>query len=199
VYTSARKNGHVEARRPTAAGADAGIGEAFARASSARGTGLFFAICPGDRLLDCTEWTSYHGIDCTAAVFDLTIDHPGATLRDRVNGEVDLFVNNAGFAAQWCEADKRGVTAFHLEPSPTRTDFYGTIGDGATVVGFYPSIDEVVATGSRALDRRRPPPYAMSATADAVAARLTPPSGPLLPALDRVVHPAADTRSAGPI
>ncbi|GAB2928963.1 SDR family oxidoreductase [Rhodococcus aerolatus] len=253
------------ARRALVTGASSGIGGEFARALAARGTDLVLVARREDRLRDlASELTAQHGIDCAVVPFDLTTEDPGEALRARVVGEIDLLVNNAGFATQgaflgtdpadhrrelavdvlavvdlvraflpemaarghgaiinvssttafqpvpslavyaaskafvlslsqslWFEARRHGVTVLTLAPGPTRTEFFDVVGDGAAVVGSFQTPQQVVGTGLRALDRRRPPPHVVSGRRNAAAAHLAAlvPRRVLLPVLDRVLHP----------
>lgn len=89
------------ARRALVTGASSGIGEAFARALAARGMDLVLVARREDRLREIAgQLTRQHGIVCTTISFDLTSDSPGRTLRRRIDGDIDLLVNNAGFATQ---------------------------------------------------------------------------------------------------
>ena len=82
-------------------GASAGIGTALARRLAERGSDLVLVARREDRLRDlAAELESAHGITCDVVALDLSADRPGATLREQVDGDVDLVVNNAGIATQ---------------------------------------------------------------------------------------------------
>lgn len=261
------------ARRTLITGASSGIGEEFARALAARGSDLVLVARRADRLQKLAdELTEKFRVDCTVVPFDLATDNPGETLRAQVDGEIDLLINNAGFATQglfvdtdpadyrteiavdvlavvdltrafmpamiergrggiinvssttafqpvpslavysaskafvlsfsqslWHEARKHGITAFTLAPGPTRTEFFDVIGDDASVVGSFQTPQQVVATGLRALDRRRPPPHVVSGRRNSIAAHLAGlvPRRILVPALDRAMHPTTSSDRGG--
>lgn len=82
-------------------GASAGIGEGFARALAARGSDLVLVARRADRLREIAdELTASHGVDCAVVPFDLTTQNLGEELRSLVDGDIDLLINNAGFATQ---------------------------------------------------------------------------------------------------
>ncbi|MGJ0119889.1 SDR family NAD(P)-dependent oxidoreductase [Williamsia sp. MIQD14] len=82
-------------------GASAGIGTALAHRLAERGSDLVLVARREDRLRDlASELESAHGITCDVVALDLSGDRPGAMLRARVEGDVDLVVNNAGIAIQ---------------------------------------------------------------------------------------------------
>lgn len=82
-------------------GASAGIGTALARRLAERGSDLVLVARREERLRAlASELESRHGITCDVVALDLSGDRPGATLRERVEGDVDLVVNNAGIATQ---------------------------------------------------------------------------------------------------
>lgn len=99
----------------------------------------------------------------------------------------------------WFEAKRHGVIACTLTPGPTRTEFFDVIGDGASVVGSFQAPGQVVATGPRARDRRRPPPHVVSGRRNAIAAHLAGlvPRRILVPALDRAMPPATSSDNRG--
>lgn len=41
-----------------------------------------------------------YGISCARIAFDLSVERPGSRLRELVDGDIDLLINNAGFATQ---------------------------------------------------------------------------------------------------
>lgn len=87
--------------RSLVTGASSGIGAAFARELAARGSDLVLVARRADRLERLArELMTEHGITCETVTFDLSIERAGAALRERVGGEFDLLVNNAGFATQ---------------------------------------------------------------------------------------------------
>ena len=87
--------------RALVTGASSGIGEAFAKALAARGCDLVLVARRQDRLDKlCEELEARHGISCISVAFDLSVRRPGSQLRALVDGDVDLLVNSAGFAAQ---------------------------------------------------------------------------------------------------
>ncbi len=82
-------------------GASSGIGLAFAHALAARGCSLVLVARRAERLEAlASKLQDTYGVRCQVIAFDLSVDHPGRTLRDRVEGDVDLVINNAGFAVQ---------------------------------------------------------------------------------------------------
>lgn len=87
--------------RALVTGASSGIGKAFAEALAARGCDLVLVARRQDRLdLLSEELEARHGISCAAVALDLSVPHPGSRLRARVDGDVDILVNSAGFAVQ---------------------------------------------------------------------------------------------------
>lgn len=253
-------------------GASAGIGEAFARALAARGWDLVLVARREERLRAlAAELSRTHGVQCSIVALDLGIDRAGRRLRELVDGEVDLVVNNAGFGTQgpfietdgdalaqqiavdlravvdvchaflpamvarrrgavinvssttafqpvptmavyaaaksfvvsfteslWQELKPHGVTVFTLAPGPTRTEFFDVVGDSAATVGGIQRMqtpEQVVATGLRTLDRRRPPSSVVSGVDNAVTARLAKfvPKRLLLPAVAGVLRPIKST------
>ena len=92
---------HYHASRALITGASSGIGEAFARALAARGCDLVLVARRQDRLDTLADdLEARYGICCTRVAFDLSVDRPGSLLRDLVDGDIDLLINNAGFAVQ---------------------------------------------------------------------------------------------------
>jgi short-subunit dehydrogenase len=101
VTLKGRGRARFQANRAVVTGASSGIGESFARALAARGTDLVLVARREKRLNEIAdELTRQHGIECRTISFDLTSAHPGQTLREQITGDVDLLVNNAGFATQ---------------------------------------------------------------------------------------------------
>lgn len=89
------------ASRALVTGASSGIGEAFARALAARGCDLVLVARRRDRLDALADGLeARYGISCARIAFDLSTERPGSRLRELVDGDVDLVVNNAGFATQ---------------------------------------------------------------------------------------------------
>lgn len=89
------------ASRALITGASSGIGEAFARALAARGCDLVLVARRQDRLdTIADQLESKYGISCARIAFDLSVEGPGGRLRELVDGDVDLLINNAGFATQ---------------------------------------------------------------------------------------------------
>jgi short-subunit dehydrogenase len=89
------------ASRALITGASSGIGLAFAHALAARGSDLVLVARRAERLdALASELQRTHGVRCQVITFDLAVDQPGRTLRARVEGDVDLVINNAGFAVQ---------------------------------------------------------------------------------------------------
>lgn len=231
-------------RRALVTGASSGIGAGFARAFAARGSDLVLVARRVDRLEALAdEITRAHGIRVDVIDLDLSLPSPGALLRERVSGEVDLLLNNAGFGthgdlattdaallereidvdvravvsltraflpemiaarrgaivnlastasfqplpgmavygaskafvrvfseAVWQEARRHGVKVLALSPGPTRTEFFDVVGTEAAAVGRFQSVEQVVATGLTALDRRRTPPSVVSGRGNALTA-----------------------------
>lgn len=89
------------ASRALITGASSGIGEAFANALAARGCDLVLVARRQDRLDTLADrLEAEHGISCTRIAFDLSVARPGSRLRELVEGDIDLLINNAGFATQ---------------------------------------------------------------------------------------------------
>lgn len=87
--------------RALVTGASSGIGEAFAEALAARGCNLVLVARRLDRLDALADrLEADYGISCTRIAFDLSVEQPGSQLRELVEGDIDLLVNNAGFATQ---------------------------------------------------------------------------------------------------
>jgi short-subunit dehydrogenase len=84
--------------RSLVTGASSGIGAAFARALAARGSDLVLVARRTDRLQALAdELVAGHGIRAEVIGMDLSAEGVGSNLRDRVDGPIDLLVNNAGF------------------------------------------------------------------------------------------------------
>lgn len=89
------------ASRALITGASSGIGESFAHALAARGCNLVLVARRQDRLDALGDrLEAEHKISCTRVAFDLSVERPGSRLRDLVDGDIDLLINNAGFATQ---------------------------------------------------------------------------------------------------
>ncbi|ADG98753.1 short-chain dehydrogenase/reductase SDR [Segniliparus rotundus DSM 44985] len=87
--------------RSLVTGASSGIGMAFAWELAARGSDLVLVARREERLERVArELRTAHGITCETVAFDLSVDRAGAALRQRLVGDFDLVVNNAGFATQ---------------------------------------------------------------------------------------------------
>ncbi|MDI1241434.1 MAG: SDR family oxidoreductase [bacterium] len=84
-------------------GASSGIGEAFARRLAAEGYDLFLVARSEDKLRDlCSELSAGHEINARYLAIDLT--KPNADQRcfsetERLEIDVDLLINNAGFGS----------------------------------------------------------------------------------------------------
>lgn len=84
--------------RALVTGASSGIGAEFARALAARGTDLILVARRTDRLQSLAdELIAAHGIRVEVVGADLAEAGVGVALRERITGQVDLLVNNAGF------------------------------------------------------------------------------------------------------
>ncbi|MEW5808479.1 MAG: SDR family oxidoreductase [Actinomycetota bacterium] len=89
------------ASRALVTGASSGIGEAFAQALAKRGSDLVLVARRQDRLDALADkLEADYGISCSRITFDLSVEKPGSQLRQLVDGEIDLLINNAGFATQ---------------------------------------------------------------------------------------------------
>ncbi|WP_415976136.1 SDR family NAD(P)-dependent oxidoreductase [Rhodococcus sp. 077-4] len=87
-------------------GASSGIGAEFARALAARGSDLVLVARRQDRLTTLAqELERSHGIHCRTVAWDLSEESSGRRLREVVPEQIDLVVNNAGFAVQGPFAD----------------------------------------------------------------------------------------------
>lgn len=87
--------------RPTRSlitGASSGIGAEFARALAARGSDVVLVARRVDRMQALAdELTAAHGVRVEVIGADLAEEGAGTALFARVEGTVDLLVNNAGF------------------------------------------------------------------------------------------------------
>ncbi|GAS96695.1 short-chain dehydrogenase/reductase SDR [Mycolicibacterium canariasense] len=89
------------ASRALITGASSGIGEAFAQALAQRGCDLVLVARRRDRLEALADQLeAKYGISCTRIAFDLSVEAAGSRLRQLVEGDIDLVINNAGFATQ---------------------------------------------------------------------------------------------------
>lgn len=89
------------ASRALVTGASSGIGEAFTSALAARGCDLVLVARRQDRLDTLADQLeAKYGISCARIAFDLSVERPGSRLRELVDGDIDLLINNAGFATQ---------------------------------------------------------------------------------------------------
>ncbi|OZC75161.1 oxidoreductase [Rhodococcus sp. 06-462-5] len=92
--------------RSLVTGASSGIGAEFARALAARGSDLVLVARREDRLTALAkELEQEHGIRCRTVAWDLSEEASGRRLREIVPEQIDLVVNNAGFAVQGTFAD----------------------------------------------------------------------------------------------
>ncbi|HWM34456.1 MAG TPA: SDR family oxidoreductase [Pseudolysinimonas sp.] len=76
--------------------------------------------------------------------------------------------------ALWQECRPHGVKVLALAPGFTTTEFFDVAGNADSAHGAEQTPAQVVATGMRALDRRRTPPYAVSGLVNAAGAALSP-------------------------
>lgn len=83
-------------------GASSGIGAAFARELASKGANLILVARRLERLKDLSSvLTQRHGVTVAVVDLDLTADSAVDTLKTKVHDlgmEVDLLINNAGFA-----------------------------------------------------------------------------------------------------
>lgn len=81
-------------------GASSGIGADLARGLAERGSDLVLVARREDRLHEQAErLASAYGSHVDVVPFDLSEPHPGARLRERIDGSVDTIVNAAGFGS----------------------------------------------------------------------------------------------------
>lgn len=93
--------------RSLVTGASSGIGAAFARALAARGSDLVLVARRTDRLRDLAdELHAAHGIRAEVVTADLSRPRAGRDLRERIDGDIDTVINNAGFGAHGPVADE---------------------------------------------------------------------------------------------
>lgn len=86
--------------RSLVTGASSGIGAAFARALATRGSDLVLVARRTDRLRELAdELEVAHGIRAEVITADLSRPAAGRELRQRIGGEIDTVINNAGFGA----------------------------------------------------------------------------------------------------
>lgn len=88
--------------RALVTGASAGIGAQFARALAADGVDLVL-VARSEQALHtlAAELRARHSVRVDVLVADLTVEHAATTLREQLDAlglQVDLLVNNAGFA-----------------------------------------------------------------------------------------------------
>ena len=101
-----RRGSRYRPGRSLVTGASSGIGAEFARALAARGSDLVLVARREDRLTAlANELEQNHGIHCRTVAWDLSEDASGRRLREIVPEQIDLVVNNAGFAVQGPFAD----------------------------------------------------------------------------------------------
>jgi short-subunit dehydrogenase len=96
--------------RAVVTGASAGIGTAFAHALAARGADLVLVARREDRLRElAAAIEAAHRVRVEVVPADLGEPDSGIALRGRIDGPVDLLINNAGFGAYGplAEADPR--------------------------------------------------------------------------------------------
>ncbi|MGB3770535.1 MAG: SDR family oxidoreductase [Rhodococcus sp. (in: high G+C Gram-positive bacteria)] len=92
--------------RALVTGASSGIGAEFARALASRGSDLVLVARREDRLMTLADdLEATHGVRCRTVPLDLSEAASGRRLRDLVPENIDLVVNNAGFAVQGPFAD----------------------------------------------------------------------------------------------
>lgn len=92
--------------RSVITGASSGIGAQFARSLAARGSDLVLIARRTDRLQSLAdELTATHGVRAEVIGADLADAGIGAQLRQRIDGPIELLVNNAGFGAHGALAD----------------------------------------------------------------------------------------------
>lgn len=86
--------------RSLVTGASSGIGAEFARALAARGSDLVIVARRLDRLQElASQLSDAYGVRVEVLGADLAEEGAGTALRSRIEGPVDLVVNNAGFGA----------------------------------------------------------------------------------------------------
>lgn len=72
--------------------------------------------------------------------------------------------------AVWDEARGHGVKVLAVAPGATRTEFFDVVGTESAAVGRYQTVDDVVRTTLRALDRKRTPPSVVSGVVNKIGA-----------------------------
>ena len=101
--------------RSVITGASSGIGAEFARALAARGSDLVLVARRVDRLTAlAAQLSSAYGVRVEVVGSDLAESGAGTALRGRIDGPVDLLINNAGFGAYGHLADADIVTLDRL-------------------------------------------------------------------------------------
>jgi short-subunit dehydrogenase len=149
-------------------GASAGIGEAFARLLAAQGADLFLVARREERLQKLArELSAQYGVRAELYAADLARPEAPAAIvaeAERLGCQIDVLVNNAGFAAGKTFADSEwsalhaeiqvmitAVTELSHRLAPgMKSRHYGRIINLASIASFLPAVASLLYTGVKA-------------------------------------------------